>query len=382
MEVVYALEELPKVITKSIFLAGPTPRSEDGNPWRQEAIKLLEEAEFDGVVYVPEPRNGKWHKEYDRQVEWEELCLNQADCILFWVPRDLKTMPAFTTNIEWGRWEASGKLVLGYPKEAEKMSYMNHYAEKLNIPISGSLLDTLRSAIDFIGEGAERTGGERMVPYYVWKTPQFQSWYTAQTEAGNRLDDARVLFNFRPRNGIFMFMWVLHVDVYVASEDRHKKNEVVLARTDISSVLMWQRHEPIGNSEIVLVREYRSPASTKDAFIRELPGGSPPKPGADPMETAHEEVLEETGLNLMDPKRLKFVGAHQLAGTLSSHQAHLFSVELTDPEMNWLKAQRDVVHGADSDERTFIEVYTLDELFEGELIDWTTLGMIASVVLK
>src|SRR5208282_4945660 len=106
MELVYALEDLPKSITKSIFLAGPTPRSEDGNPWRQEAIKLLEEADFDGVVYVPEPRSGKWHKEYGKQVEWEELCLNQADCIVFWVPRDLKTMPAFTTNIEWGRWEA------------------------------------------------------------------------------------------------------------------------------------------------------------------------------------------------------------------------------------------------------------------------------------
>lgn len=380
MEVVYALEELPKVITKSLFLAGPTPRSSDGNPWRQEAIKLLEEAEFDGVVYVPEPRDGRWHKEYDRQVEWEELCLNQADCIVFWVPRDLKTMPAFTTNIEWGRWEASGKLVLGYPKEAEKMSYMNHYAEKLNIPISGSLLDTLRTAIDFLGEGVERTGGERMVPYYVWKTSQFQSWYTAQVEAGNRLDDARVLFNFRPKNGTFMFMWVLHVDVYVASEDRHKKNEVVLARTDISAVLMWQRRKPVGNSEIVLVREYRSPASTKDGFIRELPSGS--APGEDDPETiAAEEVHEETGLHL-NSDRFVAEGARQLAGTLSSHKGYLYSVELDDEEMDWLKAQRDVVHGADNDERTYIEVYTLDDLFGGQLTDWTTLGMIASVVLK
>lgn len=381
MEVVYALEELPKSITKSIFLAGPTPRSDDGNPWRKEAVKLLEEADFDGVVYVPEPRDGKWHKEYDKQVEWEELCLNQADCILFWVPRDLKAMPAFTTNIEWGRWEASGKLVLGYPKEAEKMSYMNHYAEKLSIPISGSLLDTLRSAIDFVGEGAERIGGERMVPYYVWKTPQFQSWYLAQTDAGNRLDDARVLFNFRPRNGTFMFLWVLHVDVYIASEDRHKTNELVLARTDISAVLMWQRREPLGNSEIVLVREFRSPASTHDAFIRELPGGSSPGED-DPGTIASEEVHEETGLHITSD-RFKQEGARQLAGTLSSHKGHLFSVELTDDEMNWLKAQRDVTHGnVDDSEQTYIEVYTLDQLLGGELTDWTTLGMIATVVFQ
>ena len=45
-----------KIITskKSIFLAGPTPRSKEVNTWRKDALKILDKLEFDGLVYVPE----------------------------------------------------------------------------------------------------------------------------------------------------------------------------------------------------------------------------------------------------------------------------------------------------------------------------------------
>ncbi len=380
MQIVYALEPVPANVTRSIFLAGPTPRSTDGKPWRQDAIKHLEDIGFeDGTVFVPEPRDGKWHREYDRQVQWEEDCLNAADVVLFWVPRDLETMPAMTTNIEWGAWAASGKVVLGYPEGTEKMSYMQHYADKWNIASSSTLTETLQSAIDFIGPGVERTGGERFVPMYVWKTPQFQSWYGSHKAAGNRLDGARVLFTFRPGNKKFVFMTILHVDVYIASEDRNKVNEFVVSRTDISSIVLW--HDAPGPAEVVLVREFRSPSNTKDSFIRELPGGSSAKPGQDPLQVAAEEVHEETGF-FLDPSRLKVEVAKQLAGTLSSHKSHLFSAEVTAEEIAWFKSQKGIPHGniADS-EMTFIEVVTLDELLRNKVeVDWSTLGMILSVV--
>lgn len=382
MQVVYAREDIPESVTQSIFLVGPTPRSDDGAPWRADAVQLLQDMGFEGVVYVPEPRDGVWIKDYDGQVEWEELCLNQADCIVAWVPRDLETMPAFTTNIEWGRWESSGKMVLGYPDDAPKMSYMNHYAKKLNIPVNHTLEKTLRSAMDFVAEGAERTGGSRMVPLYVWNTPSFQAWHKAQTDAGNRLDDARVLYNFRPGNKKFMFLWVLHVDVFVKSEDRHKVNEFVLSRTDISSVLMWHRREPLSESDIVLVREFRSPASTVDGFIWELPGGSAMSK-LPPAEVAAEEIHEETGLHL-ETDRLQFHGARQLAGTLSAHKAHSYSVDLTEEELDFLKAQKGVAHGLIADsEQTYVEVVKLNDILYGDVpVDWTTLGMIMLITDK
>lgn len=388
MEVVYTGEEMPEKVAKSIFLAGPTPRNkEEVESWRPDALKILEDKGFDGVVFVPEDRNGEFHLEYDHQISWEEKYLNIADCIVFWVPRDLTLdskdfpkMAAFTTNVEFGTWQDSGKIVFGAPEDAEKVSYLKHYCQKYNVPVSETLTDTLDDAIEMLGKGEEREGGERYVPLFIWKQDSFQSWYKAQKEAGNRLEKARLLFNFRPRFKDFVFLWVLHAEVYVASEDRVKSNEFVLARTDISSVCLYHRpNARYDETSVVIIREFRTPASTKDGFVRELPGGSSVDPG-DPEETAAAEVHEETGFYL-DPARLKAHEARRLVGTLSSHKAHLFSAELTDKELEWFKSQDGIVHGKEEDtERTFIEVHTVQNLIDNDLVDWTTLGMIFSVL--
>jgi 8-oxo-dGTP pyrophosphatase MutT (NUDIX family) len=382
MQVVYTGEEAPKTLTKSIFLAGPTPRNkQEQESWRPDALKILEDKGYDGVVFIPEDRKGEFKLEYDDQVGWEETHLNMADCIVFWVPRDLTPdskgypkMAAFTTNVEFGAWAASGKIVFGAPPQATKNSYLKHYCEKYNVPVGDTLTETLDHAMEMLGDGAERSDGEREVPLFIWKTDSFQSWYKAQTSAGNRLDHARLDYNFRPRYKNFVFLWILKVDVYVAEEDRNKNNELVLARTDISSVLLYH------GDEVIVVREFRSPASTEDAFITELPGGSSGKDGEAPEVTAAHEVQEETGFYLQ-PERLKFIGARQMAGTLSSHKSHLFAAELTKDELNWFKSQKGVVHGnVEDSEKTYIEVTSIDDLIKENRLDWSSLGMILSVL--
>lgn len=393
MQIIYTHEEMPDSFTKSIFLAGPSLRPDqekEMESWRKDAIKILEDKGYDGIVFIPENRDGKFEKDfsYDNQVEWEEKYLNIADCILFYVPRDLSLdkngkpkLPAFTTNIEFGAWASSGKVVFGAPESADKVSYLKHYAEKYNVPIGDTLTETLEHAMEMVSEGAERSAGEREVPLYIWNTDSFQSWYKAQTKAGNRLDHARLHYNFRPRNKTFVFMWILKVDMYVAAEDRNKTNELVTARTDISSVLLY--HIPDGadkvlDYEIVLVREYRSLASTPDGFITELPGGSSPKKGEDPGQTAAHEVEEETGFSL-SLKRLKSEGARQLAGTFSAHKSHLFSAELNKNEIDWFKSEKGAVHGnVEDSERTFIEVIPVHQLIFENRVDWATLGQILS----
>ena len=88
--------------------------------------------------------------EYSDQIEWEHNALQRSNIILFWVPRDVKNMPAFTTNIEWGYWMAKNpnKLVLGYPKKAPKMKYMKYYADKLGIPSTNKLKDAIEIAVN------------------------------------------------------------------------------------------------------------------------------------------------------------------------------------------------------------------------------------------
>ena len=388
MKIVYADEEMPESFTKSLFLAGPTPRRrKEQESWRQDAIKILEDIGFDGIVLIPEPKNVKEDYNYENQVKWEEKYLNVADCIVFWVPRDLTPdstgyplMGALTTNVEWGAWASSGKVVLGYPDDADKMSYLKYYADKYKVQVGETLTETLEIALELLGDGAERSGGERFVPLFLWKTDSFQSWYESQKEAGNRLDDARLLYTFRP-GFKDIFLWILKVDIWIESEKRHKNNEFVMARTDISSVLLWHKAEPKEESEIILVKEFRPSARTKDGFIHELPGGSSAKDG-NPKETALEEIHEETGF-FFKSNRIKFHEARQLAGTLSSHQSFFYSVELDDEELEWFKSQKGIVHGVQEvGERTFIEVLTVEELLKNKQIDWATLGMVFAVIYK
>jgi hypothetical protein len=91
VQVVHAHESAPEVLRGSIFLAGPTPRDAATPSWRPEALRLLAAAGFDGVVFVPEPRDGAWARDYHGQIAWEEAHLHMADVVLFWLPRELKS---------------------------------------------------------------------------------------------------------------------------------------------------------------------------------------------------------------------------------------------------------------------------------------------------
>jgi hypothetical protein len=110
----------------SIFLAGPTPRKKEVPSWRPDALKVLEILDFQGTVYIPEYRDG-FHEGYDyiAQVEWEYKCLENAGVICFWIPRKLPDMPAFTTNVEFGRYIGKGNAFYGRPDWAEKKGYLD-----------------------------------------------------------------------------------------------------------------------------------------------------------------------------------------------------------------------------------------------------------------
>lgn len=138
---------------KSIFLAGPTTRTSEIISWRKEACEKLEKLGFDGVVYVPEFSGGEVRDNYNYQAMWERRALTNATVILFWIPRSLPDMPAFTTNIEFGYWIHTKKIIYGRPNNAVKMRYLD-WLYKLDCGLEpiDNLDELLKETIEMVEE--------------------------------------------------------------------------------------------------------------------------------------------------------------------------------------------------------------------------------------
>ncbi len=379
IEIVYARQKMPVSFKKSIFLAGPSPRHANVKSWRPLALKLLTEFGYDGVVFVPENDDVEVKFDYIDQVEWEEQALKMSDCILFWIPRNMSTLPGLTTNDEWGVWKNSGKAVLGVPNAAQKTKYQKYYAQKLAVPVHDTLEKTIRVAMEAVGTGKLRKKGERNIPLIIWNTKHYQDWYADLQKAGNELESASIEWSFRVGNERkFVLFWAIHADIYITKENRHKTNEVVISRPDISCIVAYKPDgEDYRKSKVVLIREFRSPC--RSGFVWEIPGGSSFKPTAKIEETAGDELFEETGIKVSDV-RVKYVGSRQIAASVVAHKAHIFSVELTDEEIDFADKTSDAFGNLHETELTHVEVFTVAELLEADWIDWTNMGMILSVV--
>ncbi len=385
MQLVHTLDPFPTSVTRSVFLAGPTPRSRDVASWRPAAIEALAAAGWDGHVFVPEseaPGAELDDAAYGRQVAWEREGLARADAILCWVPRDMVTLPGLTTNVEVGLWATSGKLVLGLPAGAQHVRYLRALAGTERIPVAATLAEAAALVVERVGPPLLRQGGAAQVPLEVHRSAPFQRWLAAHTGAGNRLERARVAFTLRGGPHHQLFASAVRVELHQAADGR-TKSEVVLSRSDVASVVLLHR-DPAGDLErarVALVREFRCAVATEDGWLREPPGGSSHDPARSMRETALDEVREETGLELA-PERLRPLGARQVAATLLSHQAHAWAVDLTDEEAARLEASADQVHGADACERTWVELWPVAELLRRPITDWTSVGLVLAAVTQ
>lgn len=86
--------------------------------------------------------------DYLDQVSWEREALTEATTILFWIPRSFPDMPALTTNVEFGYWMHSGKIIYGRPDNAEKIKYLDWlYEEDYGMKPIDNLDELLEKAI-------------------------------------------------------------------------------------------------------------------------------------------------------------------------------------------------------------------------------------------
>jgi Nucleoside 2-deoxyribosyltransferase like len=159
MQSVYSDQE-PSFEPPSIFLAGPTPRTDQVASWRIQALAHLQALDFAGTVLIPERHDWLSLFDYTEQVEWEFACLEAATVIVFWIPRDLVLLPGFTTNVEFGRYVSSGRCVYGRPDSAPRNRYLDWLYQKLTgeAPHT-SLHGTLNAAVRRLPATLRSTSG-------------------------------------------------------------------------------------------------------------------------------------------------------------------------------------------------------------------------------
>lgn len=377
---VYPGQQLPESWDASMFMGGSAPSTDSSTAsWQPEVMALLQERwTIDGrlVIFVPEPGD-RSYSDVGEVIDWNDHALDVADVVMFWWPDDTD---ACLMSTSLAAWNDSQRAVHGTPSDGPHSHYLLKYADVHAISTATTPAGMVSAALDKIGPGARRTGGEREVPLPVWRTDSFQRWYSAQTSAGNTLLGARQVWTFKsgPRKQ-FLLYWALHVRVYVRAEQRVKSNEVVISRPDISVMALYRRGETIDDTTVVLVREFRSPASTSDGLVHELPGGSAAGE-AEAVDQAVKETREETGFAI-DIHRIRAHGSRQLAATISAHHAHLFAAEITGDELARLRAMQSTSHGAGDTERTWTEITSFREILGNHLVDWATLGMITQALL-
>ncbi len=140
---VHVFEPLATPTQPSIILLGPSSKDANLTDWRQEVITLLDERGFEGAVYIPEPRTRNRPLDYDEHLRWVLDACQAADVILFWVPRNMQTLPGLKTNVEIGMFIQSPKLLFGAPENAVKMRYIKTLLRYYNQPFFSDLTHLL-----------------------------------------------------------------------------------------------------------------------------------------------------------------------------------------------------------------------------------------------
>lgn len=128
-----------------VFLAGPIERVSVGGTktlprWREEALSHLGTSDRRMIIFNPEWPERPLGWTYEKQVMWELEHLGLAHYIMFWIPRS-QELPAYTTNIEFGEWLYSDKMIIGSPPDAPHMKYLRLRCEMRNIPWHNALKD-------------------------------------------------------------------------------------------------------------------------------------------------------------------------------------------------------------------------------------------------
>ena len=87
MQLVFVGEPYPQNVEKMLFLADSAlHQSKLSSSWRIDAMQMLEQLGYDGIVYIPKDREGcstTAALDYESRVRWIRGALMRSDVIVF-----------------------------------------------------------------------------------------------------------------------------------------------------------------------------------------------------------------------------------------------------------------------------------------------------------
>lgn len=327
MIIIYNRQNPPNFFAKSIYLAGINTKSTYNKSWREEAIDILKDFEYDGVVFFPEddpdgefkfPDKNTNPKEYEDQIRWERKWLNAVDCILFWIPRE--DNKGLITNVEFGTFINSGKIVVGSIKDKEKTddnNYLKILAKEYNIDWQYSLGNCVRLALDIIDKGSNRVGSEREIPIKIWNDKSFKDWKNSinSNDLACNIQNIDILYQYYTNISKKLFLWIMQPNIEILKENRNKTNEFIIGRPDIVSFVLYSINtKNIYDSKVLLVKEFRSSCKNNTGYVYDLPCGT--IDSEDPFKTVLKELKEETSIELKNAYEAKYENTRQIFATL------------------------------------------------------------------
>lgn len=396
------MENLPDFFTKSIYLAGTNTKQFVGSKlrnWREDALELLEEFGYDGVVIIPEDNpEGSYHfpssidekPQYLEQITWEQKWLNSVDAIVCWLPRSIPDNIGLASNVEVARYLTSGKLFAGsYPvgKDSDRNNYLKTIFQIENIVWYTELRECIKAALNFVGSGSTRTGTEREIPLKIWQHPSFKKWKTKLDSdfLDCELQSIKILYSFTASESKELFFWIAQPKILINKEDKRvKDNEFVVGRTDLCTTVVYTNDvDKLEDVSVVLVKEFRTATS---GYVYEFPSGSVENASKDYASHALREFAEETGIEFDEPEKITVeeVGNLQCVSTLSAHKNHVYKIGVSSEVMQEIiDLTKGKTFGVEEDtERTYVEVKTIKEILDNSLLDWSMFGVLAKALFS
>lgn len=381
--VVHAGEPLPTQWNASVFLAAP---SSPPMSWHEEAVERLRQTwdtpGYEGrlAVLIPQPRDGG--PLCGDHAGWTERALAWADEIIAEESPDTSTPPQLTPAVSADPRDTGGRLTVfrtdtGPADDQDALPWARRHA----VPTASSAAEAVEMAVQRIGRGRRRTGGERAVPLLVAASDAYFHWSSSLIEARASLAGAHVEWLHRDEDSeIRTPWWVLHARIRHA--DHQITDELVVAHTSCVSVVAYHPQKPWTDTEVVLLpvgtHHPVRPASSysSDKQVLRLPTITVPlNRGGDAYDRGWAALAEELGL-VADRARLRVFG-HRDDSALLSASRSLVSLELTQEEIDALREHNEMpLPGGPV-------VCRVADLLAGRasVCDWATVGLITRAVL-